>query len=74
MPLDPTISEQLDAMVSDIKAKEQTLSDASDANTAAQSAAQSAQITAATALQTQKSSREALNTSIQSLVTYLGTL
>ena len=74
MPLDPTIATTLNQMVTDIDAKEQALSNASDANTTAQAAAQTASVAAATALQAQTSARADLTASIQALQTYLGTL
>jgi len=68
MPVDNT---QLEALVHDVEAKEQILSDDSAANDQAQSAAQAAVATAAGTLQTKNQAHDALSASIDALVAYV---
>ena len=74
MPLDPTVSAQIDALVADILAKRQAYSDAIDANDTAQSAAQAAIATAAGTLQAQESDHASYDSAIDTLVAFLNTL
>lgn len=58
---------QIDALVADLKAKDQALSDASDANMTAQAAAQVAATAAALAQSTQNSAHDVLVASVNTL-------
>lgn len=65
---------QLQALVNDLETKEQALSDASDANDAAQAAAQAAIATATGTASARQAAHDTLATSIQALVDYVNGL
>lgn len=62
---------QLQTLVADVEAKRQALSDASDANAAAQTAAQSANAAATSTLAAQNKADDDLKASVAALVTYV---
>jgi hypothetical protein len=74
MPLDPSINAKIDELVADLRAKEQSFSDASDANDAAQTAAQAAVATASGTSQAKGTAHDALSASIDDLVAYVTSL
>jgi hypothetical protein len=65
---------QLQALVADLEAKEQSLSDASGANDQAQAAAQAAIASASQSLSAKNAAHDALSASVQALVTYVNSL
>jgi hypothetical protein len=65
---------QLNALVADVEAKQQALSDATDADNSAQAAAAQAAAAAATTATAKTGAHDALAASVDSLVTYLKSL
>jgi uncharacterized membrane-anchored protein len=74
MPVDPGVNLKIDALIADLRSKEQSFAVASDANDVAQTAAQAAAASAASALSTKVSAHDDLSASIDALVTFVSAL
>lgn len=74
MSLTPDQNAQIDALVSDLRAKEDAFGTSSDANDAAQAAAQAAVATAAGTAQSKAGAHDALGASIDALVAFAQSL
>lgn len=74
MPLTPDQNAQIDALISDFRAKEAAFDEATIENDAAQSAAQAAVATASGTLQAKVTAHDEANASVDAMVAFLESL